>query len=519
MTCPDRELPLDKKIDVQPASATVGQPDGSDIRIDPLDSSKAAVVNAGSDLVAGVDLGVLQRGNPSGVQQESGHPDNQRADERSKDPGHGSSPGDGATTSVTQTAPAGPQISVTKPDPLESVTACITEFRRPRSLTRLLESITRFYPSLKVDIQSTGSNLSWARNALAKRCRTPFYFMLEEDFCLDARTNLGAMLDVLHAEPECGGVSACTAEPKETGTVGRGGKIWWDRDLSRVGDRVFFDEGSQPFKVTDSGVRYRCCDLVLNFGLFRADCLRTISWDDSIPIGNEHADFFYRAWLDARWHFAHIPQVMCVHYRDRPGPEYNKPRRRLFTQKLVNKHGIAEFVRRPHTPAERRFLPNVIFLGVGCSGSTILTRMAIEAFGFHVGQLDAQYAEERRVRRLNQPLMDGTKQLDTLAAKRLLRTIPQPWIIKDPRFRRTLPQWVPVLEPFRPLLVYVSKDAAAVKASYERHGWSKAYDPADVDRCHAAFNAWPWAKWHFRAEDLSDVFSTFDPQRMQPAPA
>lgn len=403
---------------------------------------------------------------------------------------------------------------VVRPDPLDEVTACVTEFNRPEALKRLRASIDARFPGLKVEVQPTGGNLSWARNELARRCRTPFYFMLEEDFVLDARTDLGALLDVLAAEPGAGGVSAFTEEPKTEGGAGRGGRIWWDRDLVRIGGKVFFNPGRRPMGRTASGVPYRLCDLILNFGLFRTETLRAVPWDEKIPIGSEHADWYWRAYLDGRWCFAHVPRVMAAHLRDRPGPAYNVPRRRSFAVYSRQKNGV-EFVRHPAQHGALA-VPNVVLLGTGCSNTTVTARMAFRAFGFHAGDLDEAYQEERRVRRVNEHVWRAGRPFP-VDMRRALRRIPQPWLIKDPRFRRTLPHWLDAFAEFRPLLLYVTKDAAAVRASYARHGWLKSYDPADVARCEESFEGWPWAKVKVAAEDLGAAAALFDPSRMRPA--
>lgn len=406
-------------------------------------------------------------------------------------------------------------VRVTRPEPTEAITACVTEFNRPESLKRLLASLADRFPSLKVDVEPTGGNLSAARNRLADRCRTPFYFMLEEDFVVDSRTSLASLLDVMAAEPNCGGVSAHTDEPKQTGTDNRGRKIWWDRDFSWIGEKVFFVAGRRPVRQA-AGTRYRNCDLVLNFGLFRTEMLRTIRYDERIPIGSEHVDFFWRAYRDGRWHFAHVPQVMALHMRDRPGPEYNKPRRRVFPKYLRRKHGV-EFIRWAPGPDDVASpndlaLPNVVFLTMGCSNSTILSQMAFSALGFNAGDLDEQYQEERRVRRINENILRAGRPFP-VDMRRALRRIPQPWLIKDPRFRKTLSHWIGEFEEFRPLLLYVVKDEASVRASYQRHGWR--HDPADPARCEAGFAAWPWKKLRLQAEDLSQAMALWDPSRVK----
>lgn len=409
-------------------------------------------------------------------------------------------------------------MRVVSSDPIDSVTACITEFNRPDALKRLTASIEKHYPGLKWIVQPTGGNLSWGRNQLAQKCQTPFYLMLEEDFEFDGRERLYRLLDVLKHEQELAGVCGQTFEPIAKGTAGRGGTYAWCREFDHYRNLSGHHTSTQPIKQTPSGTRYQPCELGLCFGIFRNQVFKEIPWDADLPVGCEIIDWFWRVWLDARWHFAVVRKSIVVHHRDRPGPEYNQPRRRNFMPVAQRKNGVI-FTGRALKPEDKDYLPNIVFLTQGRSNSTITTKQAVRALKFETGVLDEEFWEEVRIREENRRLWrslakTGQATLDRVKVERILRSIPEPWILKEPCWARTLPLWLPVFERYKPLLLYVTKDPETVKESCERAGWF-GYCAEDRTRCDQHFKDWPYAKLKMAAEDLGAACAMFDPKRLR----
>ena len=113
--------------------------------------------------------------------------------------------------------------------------------------------------------------------------------------------------------------------------------------------------------------------------------------------------------------------------------------------------------------------PNLIVVGVGHSGTTILVRL-LTALGWKAPQADKQYAEHQRVRQLNRWALRH----DSLQEKRAQLIVAElekhtPWVIKDPRFTVTLHLWKEVFEQ-PPTVLRITKDVSQVKASYRRRG-------------------------------------------------
>lgn len=401
----------------------------------------------------------------------------------------------------------------------DNLTACITTYKRPYSLRRLQQSIRKFYPNLPTLIEDTGGNVSAARNRLAVKCRTPFYLMLEDDFVFTKHTKLEPLLDVVESNPKIAGAGGSTSETiNETTkytTSNRGGQVWWGHDFTRIGNDVYIVPPHLPLTETPFGTPYQPCEIILNFGVFRTDVLRDIQYNEDIPIG-EHEEYFYRVYLHSKYHFAYVPSVDIDHIRDRPTPGYRTKRNRNFENVIFDQVGVR--FSRAETPP-RLEVPNVILLTVGRSNSSITTRMAAEAFGYHLidpkgpeSDFDYRYYEHRSVRDVNDCYIN-TVNFPERAANRILRSLPQPWILKDPRFKHTLPKWEPLLARYNPLLLYVPKNPKTVKESFTRESWR--YCPKDRMRCARLFAEWKGAKVRVPAERIAAAVSLFDLGRVK----
>lgn len=118
--------------------------------------------------------------------------------------------------------------------------------------------------------------------------------------------------------------------------------------------------------------------------------------------------------------------------------------------------------------------PNCVVVGVGHSGTTILTRM-LQQLGWNLPSADRAYAEHTGIRDLNRYALTHDTLGDHERVRSLLRGLNEhkPWAVKDPRFSVTLHLW---WEYFRelgadlPVLVRITKDIKTVKQSYLRRG-------------------------------------------------
>lgn len=160
--------------------------------------------------------------------------------------------------------------------------------------------------------------------------------------------------------------------------------------------------------------------------------------------------------------------------------------------------------------------PNVVFLTVGCSNSSVVTRM-LEAMGWNLGDVRPVFAENNAVHQVNRRCAWKGWPFNADAARQALAGLPQPWVVKDPKFCETLKHWLPLFTPYRPLLLWVTKDMEYVKASYARrfpHEFGPGYPEKRFRWCETYFDRWPWGKLRLDVDQIAAAVRLFDPDRI-----
>ena len=386
-------------------------------------------------------------------------------------------------------------------DEYADVTVCVTYHKRPDDLERLLNTIP---VAIKTVVEETGGNLSAARNRLLAKVNTRYAMIIEEDMAWRYDTNLHRLRDVLESDSTIDIVGGRVHDPRES----------WRHDMSvREGELVCTPAG-RPFEFTPAGTAYQRCELIPNWFLMRSGL--GVAWDEALELC-EHRDWFIRV-KDAGAGVAYCPQSAIDHFASRPSAEYKRDRvdrAQGFFRAAERKHGL-KFGKPPAAgdPA------NIVVMAVTNSGTTVATRMAA-ALGWSTGETDA-FAESPTVHKLN--LRAQRKSLDLKAAADYLANLPRPWLIKDPKFRDVLEQWLPVLAPYTPTLVYLTRDPAAIRDSWHRRG----FDPRDVEyairQCERQYDAYPWARRTLDFERIEDAVRLFSVDAsaadvLEPAPA
>lgn len=110
--------------------------------------------------------------------------------------------------------------------------------------------------------------------------------------------------------------------------------------------------------------------------------------------------------------------------------------------------------------------PNVVVLAVGLSGSSLVVAM-MEALGWKGNRPDPRFHELPWVSEVNDRLLRGEVFPEGKVAAKL-SALRQPWVLKDPRFVRTLHEWLPSISPYHPALLCLDRDPAAVVESYRK---------------------------------------------------
>jgi hypothetical protein len=326
------------------------------------------------------------------------------------------------------------------------VTIGISAFRRPGCVERLVESIRRFYPSTQIIIGDNGDQpanvsdsrltylrlpfnigLSATRNRIVDQVQTPYFWLLDDDYEFTADTDCGRFLDVLDANLKIGVVGGAVVENTKRGVeIGT-----WAQQL--VLERGVLNGKPVRRDIQFAGqTQFYLADTANNFALFRREMLADHRWTEPLKL-REHADYYWRVKQAGQWQVAVCEQVRCKHLRIQ-SPEYkeHRHRNREFLELALQSLGVRELnilpSGDPRMAADGR--PNIVVLGVGNSGTTIVTKM-LHALGWQAADADETFGESVRLREINE---SG----DFSGAAEYLAGLPQSWAIKDPRFVRTL---------------------------------------------------------------------------------
>lgn len=182
---------------------------------------------------------------------------------------------------------------------LQQVTALIKTFERPAKLKRLVKSIRRRYPDLKIivvddsrdPVQLEGvqtillpydSGVSAGRNAGLAAIQSEYMLCLDDDFVFNRQTDLMQALADIKAHPEI--------------DILAGEVIYLPlRIVHSYAQTSVFATGKQPLKTPGSLIGGFPVHLkVPNFYIARSERIRLVGWDEKLK-RLDHADFFSRA--------------------------------------------------------------------------------------------------------------------------------------------------------------------------------------------------------------------------------
>jgi hypothetical protein len=415
-------------------------------------------------------------------------------------------------------------------DSIQDVTFGITTFERPKHLQNLVKSIRKFYPAAKILIGNNGNpipkglvkariiqlpfdaGLSVTRNRLVDEAKTPYFLLLEDDFVFMGETRIDRMLDVLKADSEIGGVGGAI--------YNNGIRQHYAVEFRRFRRSLELRPSAGSVRVTPRGTPYQLCDMCFNFALFRREMLKRHKWPEHLKVG-EHYAFFEGVKEAAEWRVANCDSVRINHDVANRSELYNKYRRRARSMYIshLNAVGLTSVKSHPDikisdAPKTVGSLPNIVVLGVGHSGTSVLAKMLFVS-GWDRKDADEEFGESIAIRDLNVKFLD-TGVFDAQAAAKSLEGS-QPWAIKDPRFVMTLSNWIAVFagltEP--PLLLWLRREIGEIAKSYVRRNETLG---GDIDRivrkrlsmASALFDVWPWKKVVIDYEQIRAAVALFD---------
>lgn len=408
---------------------------------------------------------------------------------------------------------------------IDNVTFGITSFERPEHLKRLLSSIQKYYPNARVLIGDYSREhpsvdfgklipmefdigLSAARNVLAMMCQTKYFLLLEEDFVFTNETKIEPMVDVLECDinGEIGVVGGC---------LEMNGIHGFDLNLRKFRGKLISEKSPDNYKVTVNGTYYKFCDTVFNYSLFRTQMLQNQKFHSELKVG-EHIPYYWEVKQKGEWRVAFTPDTIIGHDITGRSSFYNeyRLRARKLQQAWLVKNGITEYkTLNPIYETPKYIKNNIIILGVGHSGTTVLSRMLVGA-GYNKNDLDAEFAESVSVRNFNDKIISKVA-YNAQEQKTIIDRLQGPWVVKDPRFVFTLDKWGHVFEKNPPLLLYIQRDFEEV---FDSHLRRNELPDSNAGRSRLAFkekmaryqySKWPWTKLKIKYEDLGRALSIF----------
>jgi len=245
---------------------------------------------------------------------------------------------------------------------MKFVDVCITTFKRPKALERLLFSIAEYYPManiyvadqdkvldrafykdlrdrlydaglakrLSVESLPYDCGVSYARNHLVTSTPNKFKLILDDDMEFTKETDIGKFIRVMEADNRAGIVGGLMRQ--------NGVDVHFEFTPEKHGDTILHVENKTNWK-SHLGVRYKKSGCVLNFALMKKEIFEIIQWDPALKV-TEHTDFYLR-FQSLAYNVLYTPDVVIDHPSAERDPEYKQLRTRDEFQKLMfRKHGV-----------------------------------------------------------------------------------------------------------------------------------------------------------------------------------
>jgi GT2 family glycosyltransferase len=232
------------------------------------------------------------------------------------------------------------------------VTAIVKTFERPRSLDRLVRSVRRYYPELRVIVGDDSVTafprtdvdyvrlpvdigVAAGRNALLELVQTPYFLSLDDDLSFTNQTRIERLFETLErhgAALVAGDLIHCEQRFP-----------LWIRRRREVYHGVIRREGDSlrliPGHASSVGEAF-ACDLAPHFFLARTEMIRQIGgWFAPLKRG-DHQELFLRL-KNEGLRVLHRPDVSAEHWPDRP-EVYAAFRARDYVPMVASRHGLRQ---------------------------------------------------------------------------------------------------------------------------------------------------------------------------------
>ena len=199
------------------------------------------------------------------------------------------------------------------------VTALIKTFERPAIVRRLVSSIQRLYPALRIivvdDSRMPGvvegtetivmpydSGIGAGRHEGLQRVETKYVLVLDDDYVFSRRTRLTDALALMELLPE---IDIMGGQLVDLPRYSR-------RSLEETAGSIFPTEAQARTPIGSSLGGLRVCEKVPTFFIGRTERIALVSWDPTLK-RIDHGDFFTRAHGVLTTTFN--PGLQCFHAR------------------------------------------------------------------------------------------------------------------------------------------------------------------------------------------------------------
>jgi len=234
-------------------------------------------------------------------------------------------------------------------------TFIIKTFKRYNCLENLLRSLKKHYPENRILIADDSDDfnahfyfkwkkrlnlevlrlpfdtgLSYGRNGLVERVKTPYILLLDDDFIFTEETKIEKFYKVIRSDDKIGVVGGLCVE----------GKKEYHYEFEMKYEKGILSEISDGNKYRMiNGVKAKPTGSVLNFALFRTAVFKDILWDEKLKL-SEHQDFYFR-WRKTDWKIYYTPEVRVIHDKDRPvGYKEYRARSKQYQFEMFKKNKI-----------------------------------------------------------------------------------------------------------------------------------------------------------------------------------
>ena len=245
---------------------------------------------------------------------------------------------------------------------LDDVTLIIKAFERPLCLSRLITSIDKFYPDIKIIVADDSreilpisrknlsrialpfnTGISYGKNKALFAVTTPYVVVLDDDFIFTDETRLEIWLDIL-----------------ESSTIDLvGGDVEGVPHYEACLNEQEFKNGIAHFEKRNKGYEYGCplFDITLSFWMGKTEEIKKFgAWDDEFKVV-EHSVFFLRAFN--RIKIAYCDRVKIYHsYNIKDSPKHyaklKNEKGDYFFNVILERYNLQKFISPTGVTLERK---------------------------------------------------------------------------------------------------------------------------------------------------------------------